>query len=82
MNQTYFELFFTVGESRTTLVEQNDRLTQAFRILTESYQLALATLVTLHNKYLRSKEVKNIFNRYALMREMIKVNLSHQYIKK
>ena len=65
--------FFPVGESRATLVEQNERLSQAFRILTESYQLALATLVILHNKYMRSKEVKNIFSRYSLMREMIKV---------
>ena len=65
---------FIVGESRTTLVEQNERLNQAFRILTESYQLALATLVTLHNKYLRSKEVKNILHRYTQMREMIKVS--------
>ena len=65
---------FIVGESRTTLVDQNERLNQAFRILTESYQLALATLVTLHNKYLRSKEVKNILHRYTQMREMIKVS--------
>lgn len=69
--------FYSVGESRTTLVEQNERLTSAFRILTESYQLALTTLVTLHNKYLRSKEVKNVFNRYTLMREMIKVNIKY-----
>ena len=68
----------TVGESRTTLVETNERLIQAFRILTESYQLALATLVTLHNKYIRSKEVKNIFNRYTLMRVMIKVTLPYK----
>ena len=54
-------------------MEQNERLNQAIRILTESYQIALGTLVTLHNKYLHSKEVKNVFNRYALMRQMIKV---------
>ena len=79
--KTTIVLKVAVGESRTTLVEQNERLTQAFRILTESYQLALATLVTLHNKYLRSKEVKNIFNRYTLMREMIKVYLICPNIK-
>ena len=67
------QLFLPVGESRATLVEQNERLTQALRILTESYQLALATLVILHNKYMRSKETKNIFIRYSQMREMIKV---------
>ena len=69
-----------MGESRTTLLEQNERLTSAFRILTESYQLALTTLVTLQHKYLRSKEVKNVFNRYTLMREMIKVNVLYTKI--
>ena len=38
-----------------------------------SFQITLGTLVTLHNKYLRSKDVKNVFNRYSLLREMIKV---------
>merc|ERR1711974_348334 len=33
---------------------------------------SLSTLVTLHNKYMRSKDVKNMLERYALMREMIK----------
>ena len=69
----YILFYLIVGESRTTLVDQNERLSQASRILAESYQQALTTLVTLHNKYLRSKENKNIFNRYSLMREMIKV---------
>lgn len=61
-----------VAESRDVLVERHNRLSAAIRVLTEAYQLSLATLVTLHNKYLRSKEVKNVFNRYALLREMIK----------
>ena len=39
------------------------------------FQISLSTLVTLHNNYLRSKEVKNILERYSLMREMIKVSL-------
>ena len=38
------------------------------------FQVSLSTLVTLHNKYIRSKDVKNILERYALMREMIKVS--------
>ena len=39
------------------------------------FQISLSTLVTLHNNYLRSKEVKNILERYSLMREMIKVSV-------
>ena len=42
------------------------------------FQISLSTLVTLHNNYLRSKEVKNILERYSLMREMIKVSLIKQ----
>ena len=38
------------------------------------FQISLSTLVTLHNKYMRSKDVKNIFERFSLMREMIKVS--------
>ena len=40
------------------------------------FQISLSTLVTLHNKYMRSKDVKNIFERFSLMREMIKVSKS------
>ena len=47
-------------------------------IISSYFQISLSTLVTLHNKYLRSKDVKNILERYALMREMIKV--SHSFI--
>ena len=68
-------VLFSVGESRAVLVANNTRFSQAIKLLNESFLQALATLVILHNKYLRSKEVKNVFNRYALMREMIKVKL-------
>ena len=44
-----------------------------FNIVFIFFQISLSTLVTLHNNYLRSKEEKNVFNRYSLMREMIKV---------
>jgi len=62
----------SVGESRTVLVSQNTKYSHAIKLLNECCLQTLTTLVTLHNKYLRSKEVTNIFNRYALMREMIK----------
>ena len=55
---------------------QHTRFSQAIKLLNESFQQSLATLVTLHNKYLRSKDVKNVFQRYALLRDMIKVRIN------
>lgn len=60
------------SEPRDVLVERHNRLSAAIRILNEAYQISLSTLVTLHNNYLRSKEEKNVFSRYSLMRVMIK----------
>ena len=54
--------FLAVSESRDVLVSRHDRLTHASRVLNESYQICLSTLVTLHNKYLvseRSEEVED-----------------------
>ena len=68
----YFPIPFSVTESRDTLVERYNRAAYATKFLTETYQICLSTLVTLHNSYLRSKEVKNVLNRYALLRDMIK----------
>eukprot|EP00094_Tigriopus_californicus_P004744 TCALIF_04564-PA protein Name:"Protein of unknown function" AED:0.61 eAED:0.61 QI:0/0/0/0.33/1/1/3/0/160 len=61
-----------VEESRDTLVDRYNRATYATRLLEETYQISISNLVTLHNNYMRSKEVKNLFNRYTLLRDMIK----------
>ncbi|XP_059097351.1 uncharacterized protein LOC131891732 [Tigriopus californicus] len=61
-----------VSESRDTLVDRYNRATYATRLLEETYQISISNLVTLHNNYMRSKEVKNLFNRYTLLRDMIK----------
>jgi len=55
------------------LVARHSRVTHTSKVLTEAYHVTLAELVTLHNKYLASKEVKNVFQRYTLLRDMIKV---------
>jgi hypothetical protein len=64
-------------EPRDVLVERYNRVVYASRVMGEAYQVALSTLVTLHNRYLRSKEVKNVINRYAMLRDMIKVSDRH-----
>lgn len=61
------------GMTRDEVIETNERL-RAVRIrLEESYDTAKKSLVTLMNKYGDSKTHRNIFNRYPLLKIMIKV---------
>lgn len=61
------------GMSREELLETNERL-RAVRIrLEESYDTAKKALVTLMNKYGDSKSQRNVFNRYPMLKLMIKV---------
>lgn len=61
------------GMTRDEVIETNERL-RAVRIrLEESYDTAKKSLVTLMNSYGDSKTHKNIFNRYPLLKIMIKV---------
>lgn len=63
----------TGGMSREELLETNERL-RAVRIrLEESYDTAKKALVNLMNKYGDSKSQRNIFNRYPMLKLMIKV---------
>jgi len=45
--------FFIVCEPRDVLVGRNELLSSSIKVLTESYQLSIESLVTLHNSYLR-----------------------------
>lgn len=64
------------GMTRDEVIETNERL-RAVRIrLEESYDTAKKSLVNLMNKYGDSKIHRNIFNRYPLLKIMIKVRLS------
>lgn len=59
--------------SREELIETNERL-RAVRVrLEESYDTAKKALVTLMNKYGDSKSQRNVFNRYPMLKLMIKV---------
>lgn len=61
------------GQTKEEVIETNERL-RAVRIrLDESYDTAKKALVTLMAKYSDSKSVHNIFQRYNLLKLMIKV---------
>lgn len=62
------------GQTKEEVIETNERL-RAVRIrLDESYDTAKKALVTLMAKYNDSKSVHNIFQRYNLLKIMIKVS--------
>lgn len=62
------------GQTKEEVIETNERL-RAVRIrLDESYDTAKRALVTLMSKYNDSKSVHNIFQRYSLLKAMIKVS--------
>lgn len=59
--------------SREEVIETNERL-RALRLrLEESYDTAKKALITLMDKYGDSKSQRNIFNRYPMLKVMIKV---------
>ncbi|XP_031338549.1 uncharacterized protein LOC116167345 isoform X2 [Photinus pyralis] len=69
------------GLTKEEVIETNERL-RAVRIrLDESYDTAKKALVTLMGKYNDSKSVHNIFQRYNLLKAMIKevIRLETQY---
>lgn len=66
--------------SREEVIETNERL-RALRLrLEESYDTAKKALVTLMNKYGDSKSQRNIFNRYPMLKVMIKVNIADLWL--
>lgn len=59
--------------SREDVIDSNERLRNVRLRLEESYETAKKALVNLMNKYGDSKSQRNIFNRYPLLKIMIKV---------
>lgn len=59
--------------SREDVIDSNERLRAVRLRLEESYETAKKALVNLMNKYGDSKTQRNIFNRYPLLKLMIKV---------
>ncbi|XP_037948229.1 uncharacterized protein LOC119679763 [Teleopsis dalmanni] len=69
------------GMSREEVIDTNERL-RALRLrLEESYDTAKQALITLMNKYGDSKSQRNIFQRYPMLKLMIKdvIRLETQY---
>lgn len=61
------------GQTKEEVIETNERL-RAVRVrLDESYDTAKKALITLMSKYNDSKSVHNVFQRYNLLKAMIKV---------
>lgn len=69
------------GMSREEVIATNERLRAVRLRLEDSYDTAKQALVTLMNKYGDSKSHRNIFNRYPLLKVMIKevIRLETQY---
>jgi hypothetical protein len=64
------------GQTKEEVIETNERL-RAVRVrLEESYETAKRSLITLMAKYTDSKSVRNVFQRYNLLKAMIKVFIS------
>ncbi|XP_023246351.1 uncharacterized protein LOC106643130 [Copidosoma floridanum] len=69
------------GQTKEEVIETNERL-RAVRIrLDGSYETAKRALVELMAKYTNSKQVRNVFERYNLLKVMIKdvIKLETQY---
>ncbi|XP_073978059.1 uncharacterized protein [Rhodnius prolixus] len=69
------------GLSKEEVIETNERL-RAVRVrLEDSYDTAKKALVGLMTKYTESKSVRNVFQRYSLLKAMIKevIRLETQY---
>ncbi|XP_066246077.1 uncharacterized protein [Euwallacea similis] len=71
----------TSGATKEEVIETNERL-RAVRVrMDESYDTAKKALVGLMTKYNESKHVHNVFQRYSLLKTMIKdvIRLETQY---
>lgn len=67
------------GLSKEEVIETNERL-RAVRIrLDSSYDTAKRALVELMARYANSKNVRNVFQRYNLLKEMIKVSMNYAF---
>lgn len=63
----------TGGQTKEEVIETNERLRIVRIRLDGSYEIAKRALVELMCKYTDSKQVRNVFQRYNLLKLMIKV---------
>jgi len=67
--------------TRDEVIETNERLRSLRLRLEESYETAKKALINLMNKYGDSKSQRNIFQRYPMLKLMIKVGETFLYLK-
>ncbi|KAK7867633.1 hypothetical protein R5R35_014826 [Gryllus longicercus] len=69
------------GQTKEEVIETNERLRAVRLRLDESYDTAKKALVNLMTKYADSKSTRNVFQRYNLLKAMIKevIRLETQY---
>ncbi|GLG94799.1 CLUMA_CG000877, isoform A, partial [Gryllus bimaculatus] len=69
------------GQTKEEVIETNERLRAVRQRLDESYDTAKKALVNLMSKYADSKSTRNVFQRYNLLKAMIKevIRLETQY---
>uniref|UniRef100_A0A1B6DGP1 Uncharacterized protein n=1 Tax=Clastoptera arizonana TaxID=38151 RepID=A0A1B6DGP1_9HEMI len=69
------------GQTKEEVIETNERLRLVRIRLEESYDTAKRALVGLMGKYNESKTVRNVFQRYTMLKAMIKdvIRLETQY---
>lgn len=65
--------------SREEVIETNERLRNLRIRLEESYDTAKQALINLMNKYGDSKSQRNVFQRYPMLKLMIKVYFFAHY---
>lgn len=68
-----FSVVNTGGQTKEEVIETNERLRVVRIRLDGSYDTAKRALVELMCKYTDSKQVRNVFQRYNLLKNMIKV---------
>jgi hypothetical protein len=69
----YLKHPITGGQTKDEAIKTNLRVCSLRLRLETNYETAKQALVHLHNEYEKSKEVRNPFNRYPLLKSMIKV---------
>uniref|UniRef100_T1JF54 Uncharacterized protein n=1 Tax=Strigamia maritima TaxID=126957 RepID=T1JF54_STRMM len=69
------------GQSKEQCIQTNERLRMVTHRIGESYETAKKALTTMHDRYNDSKVTRNVFQRYRMLKAMIKevIRLEIQY---
>jgi hypothetical protein len=73
-SQDIYFFIFLGGQTKDEAIKTYLRVCSLRLRLEQNYETAKQALVQLHNSYEKSKEMRNPFNRYPLLKSMIKVS--------